>query len=659
MATTPEILELKKLATPDTYSRFRPLSHQRTCPCVFDTHKEAQVGVFQKEGLWLFNCPACKKGGDILTFIQKTKSCNFPEALRLLREALGKTIASEVHVAFEYNPALAATRLPEVMEFLLNRGIDEATARKHNVGAVDHPSLGLSVAIPYGVNSENGLPIVKFRAVNPRLDENGKRIKFRHLAGADTNDQLYGWPLDIAQLEHDPYLWIVESELDKLTLETYGKNAMSVGSATGSLVKGKLKYSPEIFATLAKLDIKILIGTDMDEAGSDNAAAWGIELPPHQAFRVKWPYTKGPEGKPSNDPKDIGDLYALNEFAFFERICELEKEALNRPPLWRAKFHTVDELPEGDIDFLIKDTIPEGVSFIGAGSGVGKTWYALSLARALTTGKKFLGIWDVPKPVNVLYLCPEMNAKPFKRRCKLMGIKDRFFCQTVSDGVPISLDDPNLKTAIRDLSPVIFLDTAIRFSEAEDENAASDNARGLAEDIKALQYLGAPSVICLHHRGKASIDSGTMTLENVLRGTGDFGAMCDAVWGLEYDRGPDSTGEYLKKSKRLVRIHVGCVKARDFESPAEFVIQLSDYIDTIGDFGVLDQPAPGSTAGDELSLLQDELRNNPMISERGLQAKTGVGRNRISKILEKAGWEHSESGWRQSTGTLEPDETAF
>src|SRR6266851_3464275 len=44
---------------------------------------------------------------------------------------------------------------------------------------------------------------------------------------------------------------------------------------------------------------------------------------------------------------------------------------------WRRKFHTVEELPDGDIDFLIERVLPAGVTFIGALSGAGKTWWAL------------------------------------------------------------------------------------------------------------------------------------------------------------------------------------------------------------------------------------------------------------------------------------------
>ena len=81
---------------------------------------------------------------------------------------------------------------------------------------------------------------------------------------------------------------------------------------------------------------------------------------------------------------------------------------------WRQKFHSVSELPDGDTIFLIDQILPEGITFLGALSGVGKTWLALSMSRALTKGGKFLGVWNVPEPSIVLYLCPEMSAKTFK-----------------------------------------------------------------------------------------------------------------------------------------------------------------------------------------------------------------------------------------------------
>jgi hypothetical protein len=242
---------------------------------------------------------------------------------------------------------------------------------------------------------------------------------------------------------------------------------------------------------------------------------------------------------------------------------------------WREAFHTVAELPEGNIAFLIDRVMPEGINFVGALSGVGKTWFALSMSRALVTGSKFLGIWDVPQPANVLYLCPEMNAKAFRQRCARLGMltSERFRCQTISDGAPIDLDSELLSAAIDELKPVVFLDTAIRFSVAEDENSASQNSRGLARGVFKMIHLGARSVVCLHHRSKETARVEELTLENTLRDTGDFGAMTDAVFGLQYDRG-DGSKKYDRESRDLVRLSVRCVKTRDFKPVPDFRVQL-------------------------------------------------------------------------------------
>jgi hypothetical protein len=321
---------------------------------------------------------------------------------------------------------------------------------------------------------------------------------------------------------------------------------------------------------------------------------------------------------------------------------------------WRTKFHTVDELPDGDIRFLIENVLPEGVSFIGALSGAGKTWFCLSMARALTTGKKFLGNWNVPEQVNVLYLCPEMNAKTFKKRCRLFGISERFHCQTISDGVPLDLCDPLLAQAVAELKPVVFLDTAIRFAGAEDENSSSQNAQGLAAAVFALIHLGAQAVVCLHHRAKDTARQEELTLENTLRGTGDLGAMCDAVWGLQYDRGTGDP-QYAKESKKLVRLAVSCVKARDFCVPDDFRIQLSQFIDRTGDFGVLTTDS-AATRQAEIEALNEAISANPKIEKLRLEEKTHIGRNRQEGLAGECGWFFDKkTKWSRKLPVIESD----
>jgi hypothetical protein len=329
---------------------------------------------------------------------------------------------------------------------------------------------------------------------------------------------------------------------------------------------------------------------------------------------------------------------------------------------WRDKFHTVEELPDGDIEFLIEQTLPKGVAFIGALSGAGKTWFCLSLARALTTGKKFLGIWDVPNPVNVLYLCPEMSAKAFKRRCVRFGIGgERFRCQTISDGMPLDLLDPMLIQAVKELQPVVFLDTAIRFANVEDENSASQNAQGMAKAVFALLHLGAQAVVCLHHRSKDNAKNkiDEMTLENALRGTGDLGAMCDVVWGLQYDRA-DSSLQYLKESRDVVRLAVRCVKARDFRTPEDYRIQLEPFIDSIGDMAVLtEETKKEAEHNTESERLDSAIAANPTASIRRIAEIAAVGRNRVLALAAKSGWVYDEkSKWSKSVLFDSPESEA-
>jgi len=257
------------------------------------------------------------------------------------------------------------------------------------------------------------------------------------------------------------------------------------------------------------------------------------------------------------------------------------------------------------------------------------------MARALTAGKSFLSNYTVPEPMNVIYLIPEAGERTFRRRMERMGINKRFLCRTMRDGV-MKLDDSLLLAAVRELKPVVFLDTAIRFSEADNENDASQNASGLANDIFELLQAGARGVVGLHHRPKSSAQQ-DMTLENVLRGSGDLAAMCDAVYGLKI------------VNRETVEIRVECVKPRDFEPVPPFHIQGRPFIDEIGDFAILttEQGVPNEQA--EVVKLVNAIMANPTASYRELAQRTGIPLNSIARLATKAGWRKVGGQWVDST----------
>jgi hypothetical protein len=303
---------------------------------------------------------------------------------------------------------------------------------------------------------------------------------------------------------------------------------------------------------------------------------------------------------------------------------------------WRDVFHTVAELEQTPSKVFIRGILEEGVTFFGAHSGVGKTWLGLSISRALLSGEPLFGKFPVLQKTNVLYLVPEMGGSKFRERTEKLRInKDGgFFCQTIRDGA-CDLEDPLLLQAIAMTKATVILDTAIRF-QAGDEQSSTQQAQGLGAKMFNLIRNGAAAVICMHHRSKDLQDK-TPTLENTLRGTGDFGAMADCVWCVEYANKRGNSA-FLDESKQLVRIALTCVKPRDMEPADPFVVQGRPHINESGDFRVIcddaenlpEEHASAGTDGDEK--VTALIKANPDISRQEIRRQTGFGFDRIKRI---------------------------
>jgi len=69
-----------------------------------------------------------------------------------------------------------------------------------------------------------------------------------------------------------------------------------------------------------------------------------------------------------------------------------------------------------------------------------------------------------------------------------------------------------------------------------------------------------------------------MTLENVLRGSGDIGAMLSTCWGLRQ----------IDKAKN--QIYIANCKPRDFDPCGNFIIQGRPSIDETGYFEMVEEP---------------------------------------------------------------------
>lgn len=313
---------------------------------------------------------------------------------------------------------------------------------------------------------------------------------------------------------------------------------------------------------------------------------------------------------------------------------------------WNDCFVTLDKLEDGDVKMLVPGFLSEGTSIICGLPGQCKTFFALSLAKALTTGQHFLGKWAVPEPIPVLYLIPESSGRAFKARCRAFGITcdpKLFRCRTVSQGRTIMLNDPLLVEAVKELvNPVIFLDTLPRFNEAGDENDAAANKK-LVDDITALRSLGA-SVICVHHSTKASATV-SPTLQNALRGTGDFGAMIDCAYHLRRDEALYNYGA------GSLEFEVRCLKAREFDEPPAFKIaakyknaegKLISFINESGDFQFVESfVAVVDEESKFLKIIYSEEGKKD--STETVAKKLGVTAKKASSIAKRAGYKRDKA----------------
>ena len=273
--------------------------------------------------------------------------------------------------------------------------------------------------------------------------------------------------------------------------------------------------------------------------------------------------------------------------AFDAGVAKILLEEFKAPPEgpknWQALFHTYEELRDAPpVKFAIDGFLQqEGITILGALPAQGKTLVALAMCKALLEGTPLFGHFNVSDPAErVVYLIPESGKSPFAHRLRAFRLmkhveSKRMFCRTFSMPGNISLTDPLLLEACKGAD--VFLDTAIRFLPG-DESSSSDQ-RVFAQTLFDLLAAGARTVTGLHHSAKSSETSQFMTLENILRGSGELGAMLCSCWGLRMC------------DVSRTKLWIQNVKARDYMPCDPFVVEGRPSIDLDGHFKLTHEPS--------------------------------------------------------------------
>jgi hypothetical protein len=302
----------------------------------------------------------------------------------------------------------------------------------------------------------------------------------------------------------------------------------------------------------------------------------------------------------------------------------------------------------------------------------GKSFLALSVAKALTTGQALFGRvgYEVPEPVSVLYLAAESGDGALKLRCEKMKItkdKKMFVARTLSQGLMPELNSTLIEEVIKDIRPVVILETLIRFNDGTDEDSSTQN-RKLAEALFRLIAWGAKAVIGIHHSRK-DLDKKRPTKEMAVRGSGDGLAMVDCVWLVMQDshlhqggKGPTEV-EVVGWGRDFspTPIRLALTRKKTEEDRFEFAPGVVSCINEGGDFvwvqksQKLDSDAPSASTDQIDKAVQRLVTENPTISRKELIEQTGYTEKRVKNALKRLGYSRkpgdaTATRWVQSVG---------
>jgi AAA domain len=318
-----------------------------------------------------------------------------------------------------------------------------------------------------------------------------------------------------------------------------------------------------------------------------------------------------------------------------EQVRALLEKAKNPASKYIALFHTYEEMKNAPpVRFLIQDFLQaEGITMLAGLAGHDKTWLTLEVVRALLSGTPLFGHFKVcEQPKRVIYLVPEISlGAAFFRFCTKFHLDEyiqdgRLLISTLSIGRKIKLTEEELLAKCS--GAVIILDTMVRFRKEGAKESDAEGNQELADQLFNLLGLGALAVIALQHSPKGFEQETYMTLENIVRGSGDIGAMLSTAWGLRKIT-PASDGK-----RNLV--YVENVKPRDFAPPLPFLLRLRPDIDDYGAIGMAKPPGKCDLMMTEITHAntEDDAPDKETWAKEQWTSNKGLGRQKLNNLIK-------------------------
>jgi len=434
---------------------------------------------------------------------------------------------------------------------------------------------------------EAGLKSVPPRLFKEILDHNAKiesmylipypgtdfsRYKlFPPLTNREGHTKKYHQPKDSAPRLYVPpgfdctkKLWrITEGEKKALKATQDGLNCLGVGGAYSGAKKngdGKSELIPDL-QNIPWKNKTVEIIPDADFKTKDHVArgfyrfAKLLEEKGATVFIVELP-----------DGLKIDDYLCQHTAADFEKLPRLtcQSSQFEEAKLAEAKKISIQDviLSTGDLQRInfppkkeyINPLIREGqIILISGWRGVGKTWFALSLANANTTGKRF-GHWEIINSVPWLYLDGEMAIQDIQQRYRQLNPSGEekaplyFYSEAYANhlGLPrASLVNQewrdNFKSVLLSMGiKIAVFDNIASLAPGIDENSKKD-WDPINQYLLDLRFNGITSVL-LHHVNKEGGQRGTSAREDNI----DLSVMLKQPSGYLPESGADFIASFSK-----------------------------------------------------------------------------------------------------------------
>lgn len=223
---------------------------------------------------------------------------------------------------------------------------------------------------------------------------------------------------------------------------------------------------------------------------------------------------------------DIPDAISP-EVILASAVAATDKAAL-RQHIVTAATLIANPLPEPE--YLIDKWLPKnGLAMVWAARGLGKTWFALTLAIAVAKGQSFLG-YEVRNAATVLFIDGEMDLGELRQRLRALCPEPPDTLHILPsealfrDGVPLNIKESDDQKRIIDAIAVlesegirpalIILDNLSSLTAGIDEN---DNSAldGIIRWMIGLRHAGV-TVLFVHHANKAGDQRGASRREDQL-----------------------------------------------------------------------------------------------------------------------------------------------